>query len=151
MIALGAKAWEALRQPSPSALSELTRVSDAVPEFGTRGPSAPPGASVARRRIEPDRADGVAIVEGPLSAGEAFARFGDQDTATHLGLGDTLFFAMLRRLAASPSPPIVIACGSRESPHRDVVTLAPAGRRLLAGELDWLTTRPLERWVGGCA
>jgi hypothetical protein len=53
------------------------------------------------------------------------------------------------RLAAAPSPSIAIAHGSRESPHRDVATLSPAGRRLVAGELDWLTTRPPERWVGG--
>jgi hypothetical protein len=150
MLELGAKVWEALRQPSPSALGELTRASDALPELGP---------AVLRHLQElPWRGDGLSLTErmalqivagGPLSAGEAFARFGDRDTGMHLGLGDSMFFAMLRRLAAAPSPPIVIARGSRESAHRDVVTLSPAGRRLVAGELDWLTTRPLERWVGG--
>jgi hypothetical protein len=150
ILALGANVWEALRQPSPSALSELACATDALPALGP---------AVLRHLQElPWRGDGLSltermalqiVAEGPLSAGEAFGRFGDQDTGTHLGLGDSMFFAMLRRLAAAPSPPIVIARGSPESPHRDVVTLSPTGRRLVAGELDWLATRPLERWVGG--
>ena len=149
-IALGAKTWEALREPSPTPLFELARASDASPEVGP---------AVLRHLQElPWRGDGLSlterialqlVAEGPRSAGEMFVGFGDRDTGTHLGLGDSMFYAILRRLAAAPTAPVTIATGSRESPHRDVVTLSPAGRRLVAGDLDWLTTKPPERWVGG--
>lgn len=150
MLELGARVWGALREPSPTALFELTQASDALPELGM--------AALRHLRELPWRGDGLGlserlalqiVAEGPRSAGEVFVRFGDLDTSPHLGLGDSMFYAILRRLAAAPTPPVTIAPGSRASPHRDIVTLSAAGRRLVAGDLDWLTTRPLERWVGG--
>ena len=149
-IELGAKTWEALRQPTPTALFELTRASDALPEMGPAG--------LRHLQELPWRGDGLSltermalqiVAEGPLSAGELFSRFSNLETSPHLGLGDSMFFAILRRLAAAPTAPIAITPGTGVSPHRDTVTLSPAGRRLVAGELDWLAMEPLERWVGG--
>jgi hypothetical protein len=150
MLALGTRAWDALRQPSPTALFELTRASDALPEMGP--------ALLRHLQELPWRGDGLSltermalqiVAEGPLSAGDVFVRLGERDTGTHLGLGDTMFYAILERLAAAPSAPITIAPDSGNSPHRRIVALTSTGRRLVAGELDSLTTAPLERWVGG--
>jgi hypothetical protein len=150
LLELGQRTWAALREPRPLALFETTRASDALPEMG---------AAVLRHLQElPWRGDGLSLTErlalqiladGPLEAGNVFVRFGDRDSGTHLGLGDSMFFAILDRLAAATSAPIQIEGTGPETPHRSLVTITPTGRSLLAGELDWLVTGPPERWVGG--
>jgi hypothetical protein len=150
LLELGQRTWAALREPSPLALFETTHASDALPEMGP---------AVLRHLQElPWRGNGLSLTErlalqiladGTLEAGDLFVRFGDRDTDTHLGLGDSMFFAILDRLAATPSAPILVEGADPVTPHRSLVTITPIGRRLLAGTLDWLGTGPPERWVGG--
>jgi hypothetical protein len=57
---------------------------------------------------------------------------------------------VLRDLLEAPRPPIAVSAATRRTAwHKRVLRLTPVGKALLAGKLDWQTTDPLERWVGG--
>ena len=151
LLDLGARTWRALREPSPVPLLEITRASDILPELGR---------AVLRHLQElPWHGDGLSLTErlalqilssGPLTAGEVFVRYNNHDRDVHLGLGDSMFRVILGNLAASRSAAIEVADPASGAPwHRARVTITPIGRRVLAGELDWLGTAPAERWVGG--
>jgi hypothetical protein len=65
-----------------------------------------------------------------------------------LGLGDVQFAAMLRELAAGPTPLVEIA--DREHPSsRWRISRTSAGAETLAGRADRLTRGQLDRWLGG--
>jgi hypothetical protein len=56
-------------------------------------------------------------------------------------MGDASFFAVLDELASGPSPAIEGEEGARMP--------TAVGRRLLAGDGDWLESQTLDRYVGG--
>jgi hypothetical protein len=62
-------------------------------------------------------------------------------------MGDLQFAAYLRDLAEGPEPLVVIE-DAGDLPHRRV-TITADGRKVLAGQVDWLDRRPLDRWLGG--
>ena len=67
-------------------------------------------------------------------------------------MGDLFFWSVLRDLIEAPRPPIAVSAATRRAAwHKRVLRLTPTGRALLQGKLDWQTTGPLERWVGGIA
>ena len=65
-------------------------------------------------------------------------------------LGDLMFFHILEEmlLAGQPALEVDPATMEDEWPRR-VVALTDTGRAVLAGEQDYLSLGPPERWVGG--
>lgn len=152
-IALGARAWAALRASTPEPLEALCK-SDlrALPFLK---------AALQRQLQElPWTADGLSLTErnalaalarGSRSAAEVYA-----DAQTKRDplpfMGDLFFWSVLRDLIEAPRPPIAVSAATRRAAwHKRVLRLTPAGKSLLAGKLDWQSTNPLERWVGGIA
>lgn len=152
-IALGAKAWAALRAATPEPLEALCK-SDlrALPFLK---------AALQRQLQElPWSGDGLSLTErhalaalarGPRSVAEVYA---DAQTKRDPQpfMGDLFFWSVLRDLLEAPRPPIAVGAATRRAAwHKRVLRLTPVGKALLAGKLDWQTTGPLERWVGGIA
>lgn len=150
-LGLGAKAWAALRAPTPEPLEVLCK-SDlrALPFL----------KAALRRQLQelPWTRDGLSLTErnalralakGPRSAGEVYADAQLKRDPLPF-MGDLFFWSVLRDLIGTPRPPIAVSATTRRAAWRKrVLRLTPVGRALLAGKLDWQTTGPLDRWVGG--
>jgi hypothetical protein len=129
-IALGARAWEALAAPDPRHVAELATVRNGELRFL--------GEAFDRLAREyPSTRDGLGLTERRLLAGapgtrvELFLRAAAKETRPFLG--DTMAFTILDRLA-----PLV----------RDG-ELTEDGRRVLAGEQDFVAAHGVDRWIGG--
>jgi hypothetical protein len=80
-----------------------------------------------------------AVSRGPGDKDELFRRAQAREEAAFMG--DASFFALLDDLAALPSPAI--------EQNADDFTATAIGRRLLAGDGDWLEAQTIDRYVGG--
>ncbi|MBV8374878.1 MAG: DUF1835 domain-containing protein [Candidatus Eremiobacteraeota bacterium] len=80
-----------------------------------------------------------AIAQGPGTLGELFRRAQAREEAAFLG--DSAFAKIVEDLRAPSLPLIEGAEGA----------LVPTGlgRRVLAGDADWLEAMPIDRWIGG--
>ena len=147
-LRLGAAVWDALREPSPEVLH-------AIAAGGT--PELPVMAAALRRHLQelPWTRNGLgltqhlaleALARGPLTGRQLFARYQELEPLPFLG--DGMFFYVVGELHRVARPPIEIAGTDRPWPEREL-SLGPTGAALLAGELDWLSLGPRERWVGG--
>ena len=152
-LALGARTWAALRAPTPGPLQDLLK-------SGTRDLPFLKGA--LRRHLQelPWTTDGLSLTErgalavlskGARTVSEVFAEAqGRRDSQPFMG--DLFFWSVLRDLLEAPRPSIAVSAATRRAAwHKRVLRLTPGGKALLAGRLDWQTTGPLERWVGGIA
>ncbi len=149
LLALGTRVWDALRQESPVALYETAHASDALPQMG---------AAVLRHLQElPWVSDGLSLTQrltlellrqGPLTAGVLFLRYtNEREPLVHLG--DAMYYAVLEDMLQAGFPAIELVGEREQERHKREVALSQTGRRVLNGELDWLTCAPTERWVGG--
>lgn len=80
-----------------------------------------------------------AIALGPARTDELFARAQAREEAVFLG--NRAFGRILGDLAASD--------GALIEGEENELTLTALGRRVLAGDADWLDVRPIDRWIGG--
>ncbi len=81
----------------------------------------------------------TAAMQGPADAGELYRRAQGREEAHFQG--NTAFSRMLTDL-----------CDERAALHsagEDGSSVSPLGRRVLAGESDWLEAHPIDRWIGG--
>ena len=130
-IALGARAWRALAAPDPRGVAELATVRS--PELRFLGE-----AFDRLAREYPSTRDGLSLTERRLLAGapgtrvELFQRAWRKEPRPFLG--DTTAFAILDRLA-----PLIAPDGN----------LTPDGKRVLAGEADFVALHGIDRWIGG--
>ena len=150
-IALGVKAWTALRAPTPEPLQALLEDDIRALPFLK--------AALQRHLQElPWTTDGLSLTErgalavlakGPRTVAEVFAD-AQMKRDPQPFMGDLFFWSVLRDLIDAPRPPVAVSAATRRVAwHRRVLRLTPAGKALLAGKLDWQAERPLERWVGG--
>jgi hypothetical protein len=147
----GLRVWNALRDPSPMELFRLVHRSELLPAMGP--------ALLRHLQELPWRSDGLSLTEraaltlaadGPVKAGDMFVRLSALEYPVHLGLGDSMFAAILERLAGARAAPIAIRqADAAVAWHKEIVALTSVGRLILDGELDYLSTGPVERWVGG--
>ena len=81
----------------------------------------------------------ASVAQGPATDQELFRRAQAREEAQFLG--DTGFYKILDVLGAEPAPLIEGAPDAR--------TTTPLGRRVMAGDTDWLESREIDRWIGG--
>jgi hypothetical protein len=130
-LALGTRAWAALTAPDPRGVAAMARVQSAELRFL--------GEAFDRLAREyPSNRDGLSLTERRLLAGapgrreELFLRATRKEPRPFLG--DTWAFAILARLG-----PLITLDGR----------LTPDGKRVLAGDADFVRLHGIGRWVGG--
>jgi Domain of unknown function (DUF1835) len=149
-LELGTRVWEALRQPSPIDLYELSKRS-ALPHMA---------AAILRHLQElPWVGNGLGLTEhltlqmlgeGSASGAQLFRRLG-AGMEPLVFLGDTMYWAVLDDMSAADPAPFIVSQDAAHSKkwadrHLD---LSDCGRELLAERRDWFDCAPQERWVGG--
>lgn len=150
MVNLGRRVWSALADPSPEALAAIAR-------SGT--PAVPPMAAALTRHLEelPSVQAGLSLTQqlslaalsetGPVPARELFVQVQAREPLPFLG--DAMYWAELAWLEAGGA---IDAKAVADDPHQAWpkcrVSLTDLGRRLLAGEADFLDRAPI-RFVGG--
>ena len=150
-LALGARAWAALRAMTPepleallkSDLRELPFLKGALQRHLQELPWTTDGLSLTERQAL------AALAKGPRTAGQLFAE-SQLRTDPLPFMGDLFFWSVVRDLIEAPQPPVAVSAATRRAAwHRRVLRLTPTGRALLGGKLDWQGQQPLTRWVGG--
>jgi hypothetical protein len=135
------RAWDRFTSSSPAEL-QACALEDAI--------GLPFLRPAARRLCEeyPWRRDGLsrsqrqalqAIAQGPATLGDLFLRSQAREEASFLG--DTAFAKIVQDLHAASVPLI-------EGVEGALIPTA-LGRRVLAGDADWLEATTINRWIGG--
>lgn len=147
----GRDAWAALRAPDPRALAAMA----------AGGVPAPPALAAALRRHcqeLPWTRDGLSLTERlvlellaerPQSVGEAYkAVMLEREPLPWMT--DLMIRRLVDDMRSAPAP---VFTGGFEGEDRhwpqERLTITPLGRAVLAGEVDWLSLQPPERWLGG--
>jgi hypothetical protein len=148
--ALAARAWEAFRDSTPTALEELQRsdtsalpfLSAAIRRFLEEYPSVVDGLSRTERRLL------ELAGEGPIALRSVFPRMHDGENAYYVTDSSLADLA----LALSRTSPPLIACEPVEGTGptlQTTITLGDFGREVLAGRRDRVDTCGIDRWLGG--
>jgi hypothetical protein len=130
-LALGTRAWAALTAPDPRGVAEMAGVQsgelrflgEAFDRLAREYPSNRDGLSLTERRL---------LAAAPGSRVELFLRAARKEPRPFLG--DSTAFAILDRLA-----PLITADGA----------LTADGKRVLAGDADFVALHGIDRWIGG--
>jgi hypothetical protein len=146
-LALGTRAWAALRAPDPRGFADIVAarspalrfMPEAFDRLGREYPWTRDGLSLTERRLL------AAIAEGAATAGEAFVRGAAREARPYLG--DTWAFAALERLARAEVP--LVSTGAGIVDRHAAVALADAGRAVLDGSADHVALNGIDRWIGG--
>jgi hypothetical protein len=150
LLTLGARTWDALRDPDPSGLLDVVTSSGPLPQLG----------NAVRRHLQelPWMSDGLSLtqrltlqllVEGPTTAGQLFRRL-TLEAEPLVYLGNTMYWVVLDELLNARRPAIGVDEGPRGEQWRErMVSLTTVGQQLLGETLDWMDCGPAERWVGG--
>lgn len=146
----GQAVWSLLRRPDPRPLADLARSGLAA---------LPPLAPAVRRHLQelPWTSDGLSLTErlvlemlaeAPHSAAQAFRRL-MLEREPLPWLTDLMFHDILEGLKRAARP-VLSAERDAEAPWpQERLAITPAGRAVLAGQLDALALGPPARWVGG--
>jgi hypothetical protein len=147
-IALGQAIWAALRQFDPSGLQ-------AIAATGT--PALPIAAPALWRHLRelPWASDGLSLTqrlvldilaEAPMRIGQMFAAMVNGREPL-VFMGDIGFLGTVEAMASTNPPVLTIEPGEQAFPR--LATISETGRRVMAGQVDYLSLGPAERWVGG--
>lgn len=139
--AAAARAWEAFTGGDADVLAGcasgkfpgLPFMRDAFKRLCEEFPSTDNGLSRSQKHILESCAQGARRKE------DLFKRSQAREEASFMG--DSTCYATIGDLCASPAPLLA------ELEHGFEVTVL--GRRILAGDADWLEHQPLDRWIGG--
>jgi hypothetical protein len=142
-LALGRAAWKAFCAPDPRAIVELlSRDLSPLPFL----------AGALRRWLEeyPSTQNGLSRTEQQLLEAAACGKrdraaifFASQQREESIFLGDSSAWLRLDRKTEGPAPAL-----HQTAP--DQYSLTPFGKRLLAGEVDWIRNRGgIDLWLGG--
>ena len=153
-LALGAEVWNAVTDPDPTELARIAR-------DGT--PALPLMAPALRRHLRelPSARTGLGLTQAlslsilaradgqKLTAGRIFQALMTRHEPLPF-LGDLMFWHALKDLSASTEPVIAPDPETADLPWpKRAYALTEAGRRVLAGELDYLSIAGAPRWIGG--
>lgn len=148
-LALGSDGWYAFTSDDPTAIERFARRDLAILPFMARAlagllvefPGTRDGLPHTERRLL-DLLAGGARTFGALfvawQASEAIPCYGDSSIWWRLG-----------DLAAGTQPLVTISDASRRPQARATIAITDTGRRVLAGDMDWLAIDPFDRWIGG--
>ena len=151
---LARQAWAALNHRHPRELNRLSRMQSralpflagAIRRYLAEYPSTENGLSQTEQwALE-------AVAGGARTAGDAFLAVQAREPRPFMG--DSMFYAVLRDLAAGDFP---LLAGSRRNLHRlgdqdfrgAELWLTALGKRVLANRDDWFALTAPERWMGG--
>lgn len=141
-VRLAGAAWRALASPDPRAVERVVDRADF-----TSWPRLARGLALHLARF-PSTRDGLDVVSratlnvlagGPATFPDLFCR--TMAGLPALGMGDMQFAVEVAALTRKPFP-LVEARG-------DALVIADAGRRALAGNIDVVRDRGIDRWLGG--
>ena len=141
-VAEGASsAWKAFTAANPSELMRacehqyvgLPFLRDALRRLCEEYPSIDSGLSRTQKQLL------EACAQGARSKEDLFRRSQAREEASFLG--DTVSYAHIADLCAEPAPLL--------TPLDQGYELTVLGRRVLAGDADWLEHVPIDRWIGG--
>lgn len=150
-LAAGHAVWEMLRLGDPTPLARMARMG--LPEL-------PPLAFAIRRHCQelPGLQDGLSLTErlvlqilsdGPRTAAEIYNVL-MMEREPLPWLSDLMMLHVLERMHRCRAP---IFDGAPENWGagwpQERLSITPLGRAVLAGEVDWLSLSPPERWLGG--
>jgi len=136
-----ARAWKAFTSNEPDALQAamsdrfagMPFLADAFGRLCEEYPSAESGLSRSQKHVL------ESAVQGAAPAEELFRRSQAREEAAFMG--DTACYRVIAEMSAQPAPLL-----AELDNGYDVTVL---GRRVLAGDADWLDQQPLDRWIGG--
>jgi hypothetical protein len=149
-IELARAAWRAFTSSEPTSIERfLERDTSALPFLDgalVRFLEEYPAVGTGLPRTERQILQGVA--RGITEPGELFVAL--QKVEERVFMGDTTFWTRARGLAAGPHP-LVRVNGAPTHPAfpHGRIALTDHGRRVLAGELDWIALSGIDRWLGG--
>lgn len=144
-LALGQRAWQAFRRPTPEAVAELI----------AGDTSALPLLAPALRRHQqelPWTTDGLsltqrltlqAVSQGASTPAKCFGELASRLEPQPF-LGDLMYWPIVMGLATAGRPAM-----SKPEDWRSEVALLPFGEDLLAGRADWIAVNGIDRWLGG--
>jgi len=133
--------WERFTSPSPSELYAaagedaigLPFLRAAMQRLCEEYPSTRDGLSRSQRQAL------LAVAQGAARSDELFTRTQAREEASFMG--NRAFGVMLDELRAGE--------GALIEGNDDSLVLTPLGRRVLAGDADWLGEQRIDRWIGG--
>ena len=135
-----AKAWRAFTGEDPQALQAATAPYAGFPFLGPalkrlceEYPARESGLSRTQKHLL------EACAQGARTKEDLFRRSQAREEASFLG--DSACYTHLDDLSAEPAPLV--------SDLETGYELTVLGRRVLAGDADWLEHQPLDRWIGG--
>ncbi len=136
-----ARAWQAFTSDTPQPLLEITSraysglpfLRDAFVRLCEEYPAYDSGLSRTQKHIL------EACAQGARRREEVFRRSQAREEAAFLG--DASCYREIDALGSEPAPALTLL-----DDGYDVTVL---GRRVLAGDADWLEHQPLDRWIGG--
>ena len=147
----GQTAWRLLRRPDPSALAAAAASGlEALPYL----------ARAVRRHCQelPWTSDGLGlterlilelVAERPRRIGEVFRDL-MHDREPLPWLGDLMLQSIIEAMKRAKQPVFTAAFEDADrSWYRERLTITPLGQAVLAGQVDWLSLLPPERWLGG--
>jgi len=149
MLRIAAEAWKSYTAPDAAALNRF--VQQEWPDFAflregmtlhaMRFPSTRNGLGEVEQRAM------AGIDDGATDFGSLFARF--DANPPRYGFGDGEFLRHLRRLASCAVPMITITETGDGAPPKALFGMTPAGRKVLAGEADFIELNNADQWLGG--
>ena len=153
MLSFGNRAWDALRLDDPRPFAEIARLKSApLPDF----------PAVAHRHLQelPSARNGLSLTEQlvlqavseaeSLSLNQIFHLLSLQGREPLLFMGDLGLANAIEDMERVADPPFVRSrAAPDEREFRNRFTITDTGRAVLAGERDWQSLKPPERWIGG--
>ena len=153
MLSFGNRAWDALRLDDPRPFAGIGRLKGApLPDF----------PAVAHRHLQelPSVRNGLSLTEQlvlqavseteSLSLNQIFHLLYLQGREPLLFMGDLGMANAIEDMERVSDPPFMRSrAAPDEREFRNRLTITDAGRAVLAGERDWQSFNPPERWVGG--
>jgi Domain of unknown function (DUF1835) len=144
----GQTVWTLLRRSDPTplataALPELPYLGRAVRRHCQELPGTGDGLGLTERLIL------QLLNERPRTIGEVFRDLMHEREPLPW-LGDLMLATMVENMKRARRPVFTAAFdGDDRRWFRERLTITPAGQAVLAGETDWLSLSPPERWLGG--
>lgn len=149
-LAIGRRSWAGICSPTPDLLREL---------IATGTPELPTMAIALERHLKqlPSEHNGLNLSEnltlqilaekGEITAARLFGWYTNHYEPLTF-MGDSGYWQLLEKLATAEHPAIVLDRRG-EKPNQWQVALSETGKRLLAGEVDWIVLNGIDHWVGG--